>query len=742
MSNDDETLVRRLPPELQEEHGRWERLRTDLPGVAYRTPDAGTAKTLIVLDGIPGAGKSTTLAWLAPALGAAYRSMARFAEAGGVSAEERLGHQLRTGTPHPLDSAFLDELAALPERFVVLEKFPRSVVEAVATLRAAARHGWRLEVLHLVLPGDAVALSVERQLLRGPRRGRMPEVDHARARAQAHVARASSGRQTLRSNGVPIHRFDMTRPAHENRAAIRAALGLNTAELPWHVEALETLRATADALGVPAWITSGTLYRPFWNGRFGPPQLPTDLDVAVDLEEHVRPLAAALAARAPELRWSVLCPSTRLAERYGIQTGSAAEAKRYATFLHRAGVVRLSSGGPELALADGAEGCLWSGRLELNPALLDRLSDERRADVLARETHHLPRALADYPGLTVGARTSALLAGGEHWRSERRVSVGRRFAAMKEEVLATQRARTPEQPAHARRRLTPEELPVARALLQLHREAVAEPTAAPVPAPCALPQELHGLAQFAREAPDRPFRAWFLEQAHHHRPAGGVDPDVRGLLDGTRLGALLGDCRAELGPLHQGWSLERHLAASVLQLATDDVVSPCPAERAGDWRLCLRMAVLFHDVGKWIGRRPRHHGAIGARLFARTRPAWFPTRLVGLVQWLIRTHDLFGALGRWLSDKRGRDAADYSGDPGEPSSYPSAFDAQAARRLLLDSGLTLEEATALHRAVWTADVGAIAALRWLLPTAKLLEQLVLLRPRLTFDGLERRASAG
>ena len=330
---------------LLQELALWESLRARRPALRYEPPVDATARTLFTLDGIPGAGKSTTQRWLQPALGAAYFSMARFAEARGVSADERRQHQLATEQPHPVDTAFLEQLAACSSRFVVLEKFPRSVIEATAMLEFVRRHGWRFEVLHLRLPGDAIELSTRRQLERGPRHGRMPEPDYAKHRALIHLSRATSGRETLRAAGVPIHAFDMTRPEAENHAAIRRALGLSFEGLGWLRSPLQTLEEAAREVGVEeAWVGSGAVYRPFWNARFGPAQRPTDLDVAVDDERAVEPLLAALERAAPDERWSVLAPATRLKQRWGIEVGSAYEAKHFTTFLHRGGLVRLRDG--------------------------------------------------------------------------------------------------------------------------------------------------------------------------------------------------------------------------------------------------------------------------------------------------------------------------------------------------------------------------------------------------------------
>jgi hypothetical protein len=162
-------LRRYAATELLAEHLAWEALRSALAPAPYRPPRDIHAKTLLVLDGIPGAGKSTTHRWLAPAIGGTFFSMARFAEARGVSSNERIQHQLAHRRPHPVDCAFLAALDACPARHTLIEKFPRSPVEAAALLTAAGERAWRIEVLHLDLPGDCVDLSIKRQIARGPR---------------------------------------------------------------------------------------------------------------------------------------------------------------------------------------------------------------------------------------------------------------------------------------------------------------------------------------------------------------------------------------------------------------------------------------------------------------------------------------------------------------------------------------------------------------------------------------------
>jgi hypothetical protein len=158
----------------------------------------------------------------------------------------------------------------------------------------------------------------------------------------------------------------------------------------------------------------------------------------------------------------------------------------------------------------------------------------------------------------------------------------------------------------------------------------------------------------------------------------------------------------------------------------------------GDLRLCMRLAMLFHDTGKLVGpRAPSTHPRIGVRLWRLHRPDWMPSQLVGLVGWMVETHDLLGALARGITDKIGSPPARYQVKLGWETSYPGALDLQAVRVRLQRSGCPLPLAAAVNRELWRADVGAIPALRWVLPAAALLERMVLADEQGAASGDER-----
>lgn len=717
---------------LLDEHRQWEALRLSASRYAP-VRDNSRPKTLAVLDGIPGAGKSTTRKWLEPALGAEFFTMARFAEARGVDSQERLQHQLATQRPHPVDVAFLEALTASNARYLMLEKFPRSTVEAAALLEHAHAHHWNIHVLHLDLPGDWVELSVARQIARGPRRGQIPDVEHARHRALAHTARTTSARSFLSEHGVPIHRFDMTRPAVDVRADIRRALGIETTALRWHQPTLEVLEAVSGALGIEAYLANGSFYRPFWNDRFGPMQQPSDADVAVDREWEVAPLLERLEREAPHERWSVLCPSSRLAAATGLQTTTAAEAKSLAAFMHKTGLVRRYRGEIELVMPASVEGTLWNGILQLNHNLLERLTGEQRAAWLERHANRLPGVLAAYPALTIDPLTAALLGitrGEQH-------EVGSGFTPLKQRTLSR---RPPLRTSPCRRKLSAAELVVARDILAFHRTASRQSEAPPRPRRTAQPVARVSLVAVARDADDATFGAWLLDQ-QRHEPEAEVDADLHALLTLDLVPKRTRErfaAERELSPMHQGWSLERHLIESALQLETDALVT---ATGEPELRLCMRVAMLYHDIGKVFGTRPARHPQMSARMFAKRKPAGFPEELVPLTQWMIRTHDVFGVFTRGLTDKVGHAAGDYDVDLAAPSSYYGAIDSQAARAQLKTSGRKLSEAVAIASGLWRADIGSIASLRWLMPVTEHVERLLLLPGESFFAGVDRRTQA-
>jgi hypothetical protein len=138
------------------------------------------------------------------------------------------------------------------------------------------------------------------------------------------------------------------------------------------------------------------------------------------------------------------------------------------------------------------------------------------------------------------------------------------------------------------------------------------------------------------------------------------------------------------------------------------------------------MAMLFHDTGKLINaHQPRRHSKISGRLWLKHKPDWFPEGKTALVKWMVETHDLFGAFGRGITEKRGHEVGDYDLNLELATSYFGGLDSQAVRIKLRESGLPFAMAVEINKEIWMADIGSIASLRWLLPVAEMVARLIL-----------------
>jgi hypothetical protein len=197
---------------------------------------------------------------------------------------------------------------------------------------------------------------------------------------------------------------------------------------------------------------------------------------------------------------------------------------------------------------------------------------------------------------------------------------------------------------------------------------------------------------------DAQWRAWLLNQTRSRSPIGGIDVELHDLLN-TFTGV-------EQKATHQGWDLRQHSIAVALAVETD--ATPCD-------RTALRIAGLWHDAGKiHNGGTPGCHEAVGRKMFLRGAPPWLTLLERDLVAGLIATHDVFGRLARGITERQ-------DGNLDAVPTYKGALSPGVVRAMLLGHGVTASQAMIL----WTADVSAVAALRWLLPIAGELLTLVL-----------------
>lgn len=193
-------------------------------------------------------------------------------------------------------------------------------------------------------------------------------------------------------------------------------------------------------------------------------------------------------------------------------------------------------------------------------------------------------------------------------------------------------------------------------------------------------------------AGDSEFREWLINQALVRMPQLRPDPYLHRMLDMQK---------GEQKTTHQGWETYRHALMTMLVLETDRL-------DAAD-RRAMRVAALLHDIGKlyniWT---PGCHAQVGAKQWRRYAPDWLTEAEVELVTFLIRNHDMLGLMDRGIvSDE-----------------YRGGVSPTDVREALAAIRRPAPEALILASAIYQADIGSVAALRWLLPLTPLLEGVV------------------
>ena len=237
------------------------------------------------------------------------------------------------------------------------------------------------------------------------------------------------------------------------------------------------------------------------------------------------------------------------------------------------------------------------------------------------------------------------------------------------------------------RQFLPSELPWLERIRAWHASSTPTIDAVPVPPRDALP------SGDPWAAPDGEFREWLIDQTVSRCPRTPRD---------SYLERALREQRGDQKPTHGGWETYQHAIMATLVL---DTAGLDPADRRA-----ARVAAVLHDIGKghnvWT---PGAHALIGAKAWHRLRPPWLRDDEARVVTFLIRTHDMLGLMDRGIVNENYRGAL-------APAEIRAELDLLGRDRV---------SALRLMSAIYRADVGSVAALRWLLPLTPLLEGAVL-----------------
>jgi hypothetical protein len=261
------------------------------------------------------------------------------------------------------------------------------------------------------------------------------------------------------------------------------------------------------------------------------------------------------------------------------------------------------------------------------------------------------------------------------------------------------------------------------------------------PAPAGYASWLHFVCE---QGSDAQWREWLLNQWKSSHPYAGRDPWVAAVLgldvqdamsrSGIPHASNLGGKQKQT---HRGVSLSLHLLWSALSLDTEPTVEAmrrCSVSKHDieQVRGGMRLGALGHDLGKLAGEAavytPGVHGVLGQRIWDEVRPHWVGDISNQIARWCVGYHDLLGRLSRGLTEKILPEGTQERGvarfDIHLPPSYRGAYDPSSIRTVLKQLPLPYDVSLLVCRDIWRSDVAAVPGLRWLLPAAEYLIEVV------------------
>jgi adenylate kinase family enzyme len=733
-------------------------------------------KKIIIFCGLPGVGKSTQIDLLAHTMGATAMHLGKLVKGlTGELAESAQKVRAQGGLVEGLDEMFLDEVHVSQSKTVILDGFPRSVKQVDVLQQYATKYGWELTLVRIDWPEGTnwKDQSMSRQNSRARSKGPEIVVSDYKDLFEGKIERAMRcdipAAAKLEEIGVTTIRLDATKSVGETSRELHVALGYDIWSLDWDHNVIAKLSKVAHDLGIEAYLSSGGCYRPFWNGRFGPVQASNDKDIFVLDQDDVPALYYALVKAHPEIRWSVHSRAHASQKHFGAVTTNLREGIINAPLNFRQVGIRYDENGElDFFAGFGIVADLFDGVIRLDEDVLAQMSHEKAEEYTTGAVYRVAKKLDEYPALRIEgilAERYAKVLGSfepstittdwvaiqdEVWEEEEGVDAKWQWNpdgfSEKENALlhdVIKFYRNVEKKASAPVRFPQGDLPFQLAKIrelklkgELFPGSLSEAELAEITATIKPP---YGYASWfhymAMEANDSMFREWYMNQTRSRKPYGGKDPYValvrEHMMQKDNFYVLKKGRKFEQKPTHLGWRLYLHHDEATLQLITDEVMKVLgflgwSERKRKNVRFAARLAMLNHDIGKQHNTAsPGAHEAIGAKTFARLLPEWINDEVKKLAAWMIKTHDLFGRMARAITEKVEFDSfMDVGFDPTAMPSY-KGLDPTGVRKELLEGGFDLATATLLHKMIWTADVASVSALRWVLPIADTLEELVL-----------------
>lgn len=716
-----------------------------LRSVAVRLPTVGHAtKRIIAIGGISGCGKTTQILALSRFLGVPVCHVGQFVRTLSRSEEDVRKHEQQRAQGKLVSGVteqFLDHVSGVAESTVLLDGFPRHWEQAVTLVDAAVSHGWHLAVIHLELDSHEQALESHRRQTERFRReqGAAPNTD-ATIRFEGKIRRYVSDERPamllLKEAGIPVCQLAVSGlSVEEVSQALFDAICEFPVGLAPDLSRLALVQSALRRVNIDeCHVVSGAFCRTFWNGRFGPPAMPLDLDVVCHSAADAATLGKYLRETHSDLRWAITDLPGATQDKYGWPETDFLSARRLNPMLWRQGGIRVTADTLAIAATPSALYDLRCGILRLDEQVLLAVPEALRDAVFREAVFRARKAVAEYPRLTVVGVLSNHVP-----------------------VLATPLA----QPEYEQKGdfrwsvgLTEKEIKSAQTLRAVVRSLVPSISPIPIPAKVVLPEPLgtiqhrkdHGLLgnvstvlpppvgyetwmhYMSYEATDDQFREWLMMQSRSRQPIGGNDPFVAQVLSNNDLSAVTRQSSSvqEWPPgtqrsTHQGIGVGQHHLHAALCLSTTETMQIATehgltSRDISELRAGLRVGTFCHDIGKFAGPQVTlgagFHENAGAALWNRhLRPSWASDGLSQTVIWCIRSHSLLGRLSRAIDEKSDGCNADVTATP----SYCGAVDPAFVRSRLVQLRVPFDVALSACMALQHADLASIPALRYLLP---------------------------